>query len=48
VLTFGYMDTGNYQLAAAVTLAQTLIMVILVIITRAVFKVRLEGAVSRA
>jgi len=48
VLAFGYMDTGNYQLAAAVTVIQTLIMLAVIIITRAVFKVRMEGAVGKS
>lgn len=47
VLTFGFMDTGNYQLASAITLAQTLLMIGIVVLTRAVFKVRIEGAISR-
>lgn len=47
VLTFGFMDTGNYQLASAITLAQTLLMVGIIVITRAVFKVRIEGVVTR-
>lgn len=46
VLTWAYMDTGNYQLAAAIGVVQSVIMIGLVFITRAVFRVRIEKAIS--
>ncbi|MEP9378664.1 iron ABC transporter permease [Aquabacter sp. CN5-332] len=47
VLTWHYMDNGNYQYAAAVGLVQTLIMMVMVIITRLVFRVQLERAIAK-
>lgn len=47
VLTWNYMASGNYQFAAALALVQTVIMVAIVFITRAIFDVRLESAVSK-
>ncbi len=47
VLTWHYMDTGNYQFAAAVGVLQTLMMVALIVLTRVVFRVRLESAFSK-
>jgi len=46
VLTWTYMDSGNYQLAAAIGVVQTLLMLALVIGVRALFGVRLESAMS--
>jgi iron(III) transport system permease protein len=42
VLTWHYMDSGNYQFAAALGVLQSVIMVGLVLITRFVFRVKLE------
>lgn len=42
VLTWHYMDAGNYQFAAAVGVVQTVLMIGLVYVTRAVFRVQLE------
>src|SRR5262249_20510307 len=47
VLTWHYMDSGDYQFAAAIGVVQTAIMVGLVVVTRAVFRVRLDSAFSR-
>ena len=47
VLTWHYMDAGNYQFAAAVGVLQTVLMLALVIGTRAVFNVGLERALGR-
>ncbi len=47
VLTWHYMDSGNYQFAAAIGVIQTLMMIALIFITRAVFKVRLEKTLGR-
>jgi len=47
VLTWHYMDSGDYQYAAAIGVVQTLIMIGLVFITRAIFRVRLDSAFSR-
>jgi iron(III) transport system permease protein len=47
VLTWHYMDAGDYQFAAAIGIVQTLIMIGLVVIVRALFGVRLESAFSR-
>ena len=47
VLTWQYMDSGNYQFAAAAGVVQTLMMIALVVITRAVFRVRLEQSLAR-
>ena len=47
VLTWHFMDAGNYQFAAAVGVIQTLMMMALVIITRAIFRVKLENALAK-
>jgi iron(III) transport system permease protein len=47
VLTWHFMDAGNYQFAAAIGVIQTIIMMALVMITRAIFRVRLENAVAK-
>lgn len=46
VLTWHYMDAGNYQFAAAVGVIQTVMMLLLVVLTRAVFRVKLEKTVG--
>ncbi len=46
VLTWHYMDAGNYQFAAAVGVVQTVMMLLLVVLTRAVFRVKLEKSVA--
>lgn len=46
VLTWHYMDAGNYQFAAAVGVVQTVMMLLLVVLTRAVFRVKLEKTVG--
>ena len=46
VLTWHYMDGGEYQFASAVGVLQTVMMIGLVILTRAVFKVRLEAVAA--
>ncbi len=48
VLTWSYMDSGSYQLAAAIGIVQTLIMLGLVLGTRALLGVKLENAIARA
>jgi len=47
VLTWHYMDAGNYQFAAAVGVVQTFLMLLLVIGTRAIFDVGLERALGK-
>ncbi|MEN9773576.1 MAG: hypothetical protein RL322_646 [Pseudomonadota bacterium] len=47
VLTWHYMDAGNYQFAAAVGVVQTVLMLLLVIGTRAIFDVGLERALGK-
>jgi iron(III) transport system permease protein len=47
VLTWHYMDAGNYQFAAAIGVIQTLMMIGLVVITRAIFRVKLEAAMGK-
>jgi iron(III) transport system permease protein len=47
VLTWHYMDSGDYQFAAAIGVVQTLIMIGLVFVTRSIFRVRLDSAFSR-
>lgn len=47
VLTWLYMDAGNYQFAAAVGLVQTLIMLAVIAVTNTVFGVRLERTLGR-
>ena len=42
VLTWHYMDAGNYQFAAAIGVVQTVMMLLLVVVTRLVFRVGLE------
>jgi iron(III) transport system permease protein len=46
VLTWHYMDSGNYQFAAAVGVVQTAIMVGMVLLTRVVFGIRLERSMG--
>jgi len=46
VLTWHYMDAGDYQFAAAVGMVQTVLMLLLVIATRALFRVKLEKTVA--
>ena len=46
VLTWHYMDGGEYQFASAVGVIQTILMIGLVLVTRAVFKVRLEAVAA--
>jgi iron(III) transport system permease protein len=41
------MDAGNYQFAAAVGVVQTMLMLLLVIGTRAIFDVGLERALGK-
>ena len=40
------MDGGEYQFASAVGVVQTVLMIGLVLLTRAVFKVRLEAVAA--
>jgi iron(III) transport system permease protein len=47
VMTWHYMDAGEYQFAAAIGIVQTLIMIGLVVTVRALLGVRLESAYSR-
>ena len=47
VLTWHYMDAGNYQFAAAIGVVQTTLMLLLVIGTRLVFNVGLERALGK-
>ena len=47
VLTWHYMDAGNYQFAAAIGVLQTLIMIGLVFLTRKIFRIQLEKTMSR-
>ena len=47
VLTWHFMDAGNYQFAAAIGVIQTLMMMALVIITRAIFRVQLEKTLAK-
>jgi len=48
VLTWHFMDAGNYQFAAAIGVIQTLMMMGLVIATRAIFRVRMENALAKS
>jgi iron(III) transport system permease protein len=47
VLTWHYMDSGNYQFAAMLGVLQSAIMIAMVLLTRWVFGIRLEGAMGR-
>jgi iron(III) transport system permease protein len=47
VLTWHYMDSGDYQFAAAVGLVQTAIMLGVVWLAQAIFRVRLDKAFGR-
>lgn len=47
VLTWHYMASGNYQFAAALGMVQTVIMMAIVIVTRAIFRIELEHALSK-
>jgi iron(III) transport system permease protein len=42
VLTWQYTDSGDYQFASAIGVVQSVMMMVLIVITRAVFKVKLE------
>ena len=44
VLTWNYMDGGEYQFASAVGVVQTILMIGIVIITRIAFRIKLEAA----
>ena len=48
VLTWHYMDAGNYQFAAAIGMIQTVIMIALVLVTRAVFRIQIENSLVRS
>ena len=48
VLTWHYMDAGNYQFAAAIGMVQTVMMIALVYVTRAIFNVQLEKTLAKA
>ncbi|MEP7205650.1 MAG: iron ABC transporter permease [Casimicrobiaceae bacterium] len=48
VLTWHYMDAGNYQFASALGVIQTLIMMALVVATRAIFNVQLEKTLAKS
>ncbi len=47
VLTWHFMDAGNYQFASALGVIQTIIMMALVVITRAIFGVQLEKTLAK-
>ncbi len=47
VLTWHYMDAGDYQFAAAIGFVQTLIMIGVVFLAQAIFRVRLDRAFGR-
>lgn len=47
VLIWQYMELGNYQFAAAAAIIQTIIMITLVVGTRAVFGIRLERSLAK-
>jgi iron(III) transport system permease protein len=47
VLTWHYMDAGDYQFAAAIGVVQTVIMVGVVFLAQALFRVRLDRAFGR-
>lgn len=47
VLTWNYMDAGNYQFAAAIGVVQTIIILAIIIVTRAVFNVSLQKNVGK-
>ncbi len=47
VLIWSYMDSGNFQFAAAIGVIQSVIMVALVLVTRLIFHVRIEGPLAR-
>jgi iron(III) transport system permease protein len=48
VLTWSYMESGNFQFAAAVGILQSLIMVGVVVLTRWAFRIKLENAMARS
>ncbi len=48
VLTWSYMETGNFQFAAAIGIITSVIMVGLVVLTRLVFRVNIEKAMARS
>ena len=47
VLTWHYMDSGNYQYAAAIGVIQTAMMIAIVGVLRAAFRIRLEQTMGR-
>jgi iron(III) transport system permease protein len=47
VLTWSYMESGNFQFAAAVGVVQSAIMVALVVVTRLAFRVNLEKSFAK-
>jgi iron(III) transport system permease protein len=47
VMTWHYMDSGNYQFAAAIGVIQTVMMVAIVFAMRAAFSIRLEQTMGR-
>jgi iron(III) transport system permease protein len=47
VLTWSYMEAGNFQFAAAVGVMQSAIMLCLVVFTRLVFGIKLESAAGK-
>ncbi|MBS7701545.1 MULTISPECIES: iron ABC transporter permease [unclassified Chelatococcus] len=46
VLTWAFIDSGNYQLASAIGVVQTVMMLALVYLTRVIFRVKLENAIG--
>ncbi len=47
VLTWHYMDSGNYQYAATIGVIQTLMMIGIVVVLRGAFRIRLEQTMGR-
>jgi iron(III) transport system permease protein len=47
VLTWSYMESGNFQFAAAVGVVQSMIMVGLVVVTRLAFRVNIEKGMAK-
>ena len=47
VLTWHYMDAGEYQFAAAIGVLQTILMIAMVVVTRMVFGVQLEKTMAK-
>jgi iron(III) transport system permease protein len=48
VLTWHYMDNGNYQFAAAAAVVQTVIIIGIIVITRLIFRVSLNRTMGQA